>query len=44
MICGWSEKLDRYVDSELSGGELTEVEAHLRACPTCASDALSCLH
>ena len=41
MSCGWGEKLDRYVDSELSDGELTEVEAHLRACPTCASDALS---
>jgi anti-sigma factor RsiW len=41
MSCDWSGKLDRYVDAELSGGELTEVEAHLRACPTCAADALS---
>ena len=40
MSCGWGEKLDRYVDSELSDGELTEVEAHLRACTTCAADAL----
>ena len=41
MSCGWSAKLDRYVDSELSDSELTEVEAHLRACPACAADALS---
>jgi len=40
MTCGWVPKLDLYVDGELSGGELTEVEAHLRACPTCAADAL----
>jgi anti-sigma factor RsiW len=30
-----------YVDGELSGVELTEVEAHLRTCPSCAADALS---
>ena len=41
MTCDWVPKLDGYVDGELSGGELTEVEAHLRACPTCAADALS---
>jgi len=41
MTCDWVPKLDLYVDGELSGGELTEVEAHLRACPTCAADALS---
>ena len=41
MICDWVPKLDLYVDGELFGGELTEVEAHLRACPTCAADALS---
>jgi len=41
MSCDWAAKLDRYVDSELSGGELTEVEAHLRTCPACAADALS---
>jgi anti-sigma factor RsiW len=28
------------VDGELSGSELTEVDAHLRACSTCAADAL----
>lgn len=41
MSCEWSAKLDRYLDSELAGGELTEMEAHLRACPACASDALN---
>jgi len=41
MTCDWVPKLDAYVDGELSGGELTEVEAHLRTCLTCAADALS---
>jgi len=41
MTCGWVPKLDLYVDGELFGSELAEVEAHLRACPTCAADALS---
>ena len=41
MTCDWVPKLDRYVDGELFGGELTEAEEHLRACPTCAADALS---
>ena len=41
MTCNWVPKLDLYVDGELFGSELAEVEAHLRACPTCAADALS---
>jgi anti-sigma factor RsiW len=41
MSCDWAAKLDRYVDAEISGGELTEVEAHLRTCPACAAEALS---
>ena len=41
MTCDWVPKLDLYVDGELSGGELTEVEAHLRTCSTCAADGLS---
>ncbi len=41
MTCDWVPKLDLYVDGELFGGELTEAEEHLRACPTCAADALS---
>ena len=40
MTCDWVPKLDLYVDGELSGGELKDVEAHLQACPTCAADAL----
>ena len=41
MTCDWVPKLDLYVDGELSGGELKEVEAHLQACPICAADALN---
>ena len=41
MTCDWVPKLDLYVDGELSGDELKEVEAHLQACPTCAADALN---
>lgn len=41
MSCAWSEKLDRYVDSEISASELPEIDAHLRACPECAAGALS---
>jgi anti-sigma factor RsiW len=40
MSCDWSAKLDRYLDSELSGSELAEVEAHLQGCPECAAGAL----
>jgi anti-sigma factor RsiW len=41
MTCDWVPKLDLYVDGELPGTELNEVEAHLQACPTCAADALN---
>src|SRR5271157_2754148 len=41
MSCDWSGKLNRYVDDELSGSELMDLEAHLRGCPACATDALS---
>src|SRR5271167_3349587 len=41
MSCDWSGKLNRYVDDELTGSELTDLEAHLRGCPACAADALS---
>ena len=40
MTCDSVPKLDLYVDGELSGDALKEVEAHLQACPTCAADAL----
>jgi anti-sigma factor RsiW len=41
MTCPWNAKLDRYLDSELPDDELTEIEAHLRSCPSCAPTALS---
>jgi anti-sigma factor RsiW len=41
MTCDWVPKLDLYVDGELSGDEVKEVEVHLQACPACAADALS---
>jgi len=41
MSCDWSVKLDRYVDDELSAGELTEFQEHLAGCAACAAGALS---
>jgi len=41
MTCDWTAKLDRYLDSELSGSELKELEAHLVTCAPCAAGALS---
>ncbi len=41
MTCDvWQNKLEPFVDSELSGDELEKLEAHLRECPSCAADAL----
>ncbi len=36
----WQGKLDHYLDSELSADEMRGMDAHLRECPSCASDAL----
>ena len=36
----WQPKLDQYLDSELSAEDMRGMDAHLRECPTCASDAL----
>ncbi len=36
----WQPKLDQYLDSELSAEEMRGMDAHLRECPSCASDAL----
>jgi anti-sigma factor RsiW len=41
MTCDmWKIKLDAYIDSELSGQELHNLESHLRECPSCAADSL----
>jgi anti-sigma factor RsiW len=36
-------KLEPYIDSELTAGELAEFEAHLRGCASCAAEALGLL-
>jgi len=36
----WQEKIDQYVDAELSSEEMRAMEAHLRECPSCAADVL----
>src|SRR4051812_37472871 len=36
--CGHQVRLDAYHDGELSPGERADVEAHLRACPSCAAE------
>jgi anti-sigma factor RsiW len=41
MTCDmWRSKLDAYVDGAASQEDLASVDAHLRACPACAADAL----
>jgi anti-sigma factor RsiW len=41
MACErWSDKLDAYVDGELSVAEANELGTHLRKCPDCAAEAL----
>jgi anti-sigma factor RsiW len=41
MTCDmWQNKLEPYVDSELPDNELASLESHLRACPSCAAEAL----
>src|SRR5579864_5197628 len=41
MACeAWRGKLDLYLDGELEPKEAAELAAHLRSCPSCASDAL----
>jgi anti-sigma factor RsiW len=36
----WTEKLDAYLDGELTAGEERQLQQHLRECATCAADAL----
>lgn len=41
MTCEtWRKQLDPYVDSELKENELSQLESHLRTCPSCAAEAL----
>ena len=41
MADDWTAKLETYLDAELSAGEMRDLDAHLRSCPSCAADALS---
>ena len=41
MACDqWRGKIDAYVDAALNTDETRAFEAHMRACPSCAADAL----
>jgi anti-sigma factor RsiW len=42
MVCeSWKGKLDTYLDGELPEEEMRTLDAHLRNCPSCSSDALA---
>jgi anti-sigma factor RsiW len=42
MVCeSWKERLDSYVDGEVSEKEMRAFDAHLRSCPSCSADALT---
>lgn len=42
MSCdAWRTKIDSYLDTELPAAEAQELEAHLRDCPLCSSEALA---
>lgn len=41
MADEWTAKLETYLDGELSAGEMRDLDAHLRSCPSCAADVLS---
>ena len=41
MECqGWKEKLDIYLDGELSEGDMRDFDSHVRSCSSCSADAL----
>jgi anti-sigma factor RsiW len=41
MACSdWLQQLDRFVDGELSSDDARAFDAHMRGCPSCASQAL----
>ena len=41
MADDWTAKLETYLDGELPAGEMRDLDAHLRSCPSCAADVLS---
>lgn len=42
MVCeSWKIQLDTYLDGELPPEEMRAFDTHVRACPTCAADALT---
>lgn len=42
MNCAtWQDKIDAFVDSELSPGEALGFEEHLRSCPACSQETLA---
>ncbi len=42
MTCeSWQQKIDTYLDAELPEAEAREIDAHLRSCPSCSSQALT---
>ena len=42
MTCeSWQQKIDAYLDAELPETEARELDAHLRTCPSCSSQALT---
>ncbi len=42
MTCdGWQQKIDAYLDAELPQAEARELDAHLRTCRSCSSQALA---
>ena len=42
MSCeSWAEKMDAFVDGEMTEQDLAALEDHLRTCPDCAAEALS---
>ncbi len=42
MVCdSWKEKLDTYIDNELSEAEMRSVDRHVRSCHSCSMDTLT---
>jgi anti-sigma factor RsiW len=37
----WQDKIDAFVDDELSASEMREIEAHLRSCPACSAETVA---